>query len=354
MSSSTQTRETATWGSALHAFLGFFQERTRRAELRDWSGRDLETLRSAGFGPLLGECLPRHEKLPSLIAEGVSNARLVELHRGVLTSLLKRLGGHVAPPVLFKGMAACDELYPDPSWRVFSDIDLLIPSRDQAAWATAITTMGGECTDGSVFGSRTFSARRYFQHAYRVPSEDPDVLVNLDLHQTFGPPQQYPVDHEAALLLSRDSERGPYRVLGRRAWACSLAIHQARTLFDGHHQDYVDLFLLLWGGEDLDVDRLIEAARSFRCLRALSVLVRNLQRVAPSGVLPDLSALRRFEPGGAARFGRQMEACVGEAIRPHASFIRDAAQTALLADSLPAVAHHFGAVLAKRCVDLFS
>ena len=112
--------------------------------------QELEMLQMAGFGPLLSEVMAGHPAFPALFAEEVLNGRRIEAHRRILAELARRLEGKASPPILFKGMAACDELYDKPSLRVFTDVDLLIPSADLPAWDEAIRSLGGHCADAQI------------------------------------------------------------------------------------------------------------------------------------------------------------------------------------------------------------
>jgi hypothetical protein len=219
-----------------------------------WTPGEEETrmLQMAGFGPLLSDSLTGHPAFPALFAEEVLNHRRIEAHRGVLAELARRLEGKASLPILFKGLAACDELYDKPSLRVFTDVDLLIPEADLPAWAKAVESLGGRCADAGVFGKRSFSARHYFEHAYRLPAGGEDLQVALDLHLQFGPRQRYPMDYASAAPNCRRSEQGHYLLLESHQWICALAIHQVRSLFVWSYQDYVDLFEILkkWPADD--------------------------------------------------------------------------------------------------------
>ena len=236
---------------------------------------EVRMLQMAGFGPLLSDVMAGHPSFPALFGEEVLNARRIETHRRVLGELAGRLEGKVSPPILFKGMAACDELYHKPSLRVFTDVDLLIPSAELPAWEEGIQSLGGWCVDARVFGKRGFSARHYFEHAYRLPTGDDDLQVHLDLHRWFGPRQRYPMDYESVAPECRRSEHGPYLILEPVQWICALAIHQARTLFVWSYQDYVDLFQML-KKRPLDDNDLLEQTGRFAARKASSILLRNL------------------------------------------------------------------------------
>ena len=312
---------------------------------------ELRMLQMAGFGPLLSHVLAGHPAGPTLFAEEVLNGRRIEAHRRILAELAGRLEGKASPPILFKGMAACDELYDKPSLRVFTDVDLLIPSVDLPAWDEAIRSLGGRCADADVFGKRGFSARHYFEHAFHLPSGDEDLHVELDLHLSFGPRQRYPMDYEGIAPACRRSEHGPYLVLEPLQWICALAVHQVRSLFVWSYQDYLDLFQILkkWPVDD---NALLEEAGRFEARKALSILLRNLCMAIPDGSTVRIPRLDDFLPPGHEEFREQMMLPVASRPVGDPSFLRNAQRAARLSDSWLGLVRYAAAYLVKRGADL--
>jgi hypothetical protein len=312
---------------------------------------EVRMLQMGGFGPLLSDVLVGHPAFPALFAEEVLNGRRIEAHRRVLAELAGRLEGKISPPILFKGIAACDELYDKPSLRVFTDVDLLIRSADLPAWEEAIQSLGGRCGDAGVFVKRGFSARHYFEHAYRLPTEDPDLHVELDLHRSFGPPQCYPMDYDSVAPECRPSEHGPYLILEPGQWICALAIHQVRALFVWSYQDYVDLFQILrkWPVDD---NALLEQAGRFGARKASSILLRNLRMAIPEGSAVRVPRLDDLLPACHEEFREQMRLPVASRPLKDPSFLRNTQRTARLSDSWPSLVRYAVAYLAKRGADL--
>jgi len=319
----------------------------------DWAPGEEEVrmLQMAGFGPLLSDILAGHPAFPALFAEEVLNRGRIEAHRQVLAELARRLEGKISPPVLFKGMAACDELYEKPSLRVFTDVDLLIPSLDLSVWGEAIESLGGRCVDASAFGKRGFSARHYFEHAYTLPAGEDGPQVELDLHLSFGPRQRYPMAYEDVAPACHQSEHGAYLVLKPCQWISALAIHQVRTLFVWSYQDYLDLFQILrkFPVEDHELH---EEAGRFKARKALSILLRNLRMAVPDGSEVRIPALDDVLPSGHEEFREQMLLPVASRPLGDPSFLRNAQRAARLSDSWPGLLRYAVAYLAKRGADL--
>lgn len=340
------------WHDALRHLLSFLETGAPVClDDRSLGAAEFEMLQMAGFGPLLSESLAGHPSFPALFGEEVLNGRRVEAHRRALLELLKLLEGKISPPVLFKGMAACDELYTKPSLRMFTDIDVLIAAEDLPAWDDAIRSLGGECTDLKQFPGRGYSARHYFEHNYRLPTDDAELTVELDLHHSFGPRECYPVDYHEVAATSRPSEQGPFLVLNPRQWICALAIHQARTLFVWSYQDYLDLFQILRQG-GIEGDSLTETAGRFGSLKACSILLRNLRMAMPLDSRVEVPCLDDYLPAGHEEFAFQLRLPVATRSPGDPSFLRNARRTARLTDSLAGLAHYIVAYVAKRGMDL--
>ena len=340
------------WDGALRRILTLLEEGPD-AEETPWSlsSDEIEMLQMAGFGPLLSDSLARHAAFPVLFAEHVLNGRRIDGHRRALAALSDRLGEGVAPPIVFKGMAACDMLYAQPSLRVFTDVDILIPSSDLAAWDQAIRSLGGRCTDDQAFGRRRFSARHYFEHAYRMPTDDPRLSVELDLHLYFGPRQRYPMDYALTAPDCQASARGPYLTLNPYQWICALAIHQGRALFVWSYQDYLDLFQILRQSE-IREHELVATAGRFGALKASSILLRNLRLALSENSAVHVPDLDDRLPAGHEKFGEQMRLPVASRPMGDPSFLRNALWVARLSDSRARLVRYAVAYLAKRGADL--
>lgn len=312
---------------------------------------EVRMLQMAGFGPLLSDLLAGHPAFPALFAEEVLNRRRVEVHRRSLAELARHLEGRISLPILFKGMAACDELYDRPSLRVFTDVDLLIPSVDLPVWDQAIRSLGGRCVDARAFGKRRFSARYYFEHAYQLPSGEEGQHVELDLHLAFGPRQRYPMGYEELAPTCLPSKHGTYLVLGPCPWICALAIHQVRTFFVWSYQDYLDLFQILkkFPVEDR---ALLQQADRFQARKALSILLRNLRMAIPDGSKVRIPPLDDFLPPGHEEYREQMLLPVASRPLGDPSFLRNALRVARLSDSWPGLLRYAVVYLAKRGADL--
>jgi hypothetical protein len=128
--------------------------------------------------------------------------------------------------VPFKGLALACQLYGDPSWREFNDLDILISERDLQQAEAALAAAGYRPRHGDREYRRAFLA---YQNQYMLVKED--IGLAVDLHWEFcmkGIP--FPITAaETWDRLETDTIAGaPFATLGRSDLAIYLAGHGAK------------------------------------------------------------------------------------------------------------------------------
>lgn len=162
-----------------------------------------------------------------------------------LLGILKALDEIAVHYALLKGVAVCHLDYPDPSWRQFGDVDLLVAPRDVER---ALSTLAGL---GWTTASPVPQHHRRFTQAFVLGG---DSLLEVDLHQRLR--------HRApGWLISPEvllANRVPFELGDRTAWALSdidrvlhACVHTSGSRGSFHRLSSVaDVLLLSYVCED--------------------------------------------------------------------------------------------------------
>lgn len=121
-----------------------------------------------------------HEIVEALTRQHVQELRRCLLAEAVLTDVTDLLDGIDAPAVVVKGVATAHLAYADPAWRVFQDVDLLVPA-DRLDAATRALDSAGYSRD---LPPRTPSWDRRFSKDLTFLSP---LGAECDLHRTLVP-----------------------------------------------------------------------------------------------------------------------------------------------------------------------
>jgi hypothetical protein len=166
--------------------------------------------------------------------------------RRLLGRILAALAGAGLPaPVLLKGAALRETLYPAPWQRAMDDVDLLVPPETLAETLAALRPLG--------FSARPADPRRVHTeagwHARTLTAAGAPLRV--DVHTALARPGRFRVEPPAALLW----RARPLVVEGQPALALpdgdallNLALHTAETTGRGALKRLVDLALLVRRG----------------------------------------------------------------------------------------------------------
>jgi hypothetical protein len=196
--------------------------------------------------PLLCQALSRlEEAVPAEQIQSLRQTCQTNLHKALLLSRelirivehLSALGLEVMP---YKGPALAEFLYADIALRQFSDIDLLIHSRDLArirdavgglgytphqrfsAWEEwAYLKAGYECAFDGVAGPNLLELQWAIQPRFYAVDFDMDGLFRRAMTVTVaGQPMKTPSPADLFLILSLHAAK---HVWGRLAWLCDIA-----------------------------------------------------------------------------------------------------------------------------------
>lgn len=128
--------------------------------------------------------------------------------------------------VPFKGLALACQLYGDPSWREFNDLDILIAERDLKQAEAALAAAGYRPRHGDWEYRRAFLA---YQNQYMLVKED--IGLAVDLHWDFcmkGIPFPITASEIWDRLETDTIAGGRFAALGRNDLAIYLAGHGAK------------------------------------------------------------------------------------------------------------------------------
>jgi hypothetical protein len=200
--------------------------------------------------------------------------------------------------LLMKGAALAYDVYPDPAWRVRTDVDMLIREGDRAHIEASLNTLGYEC-EPQVSG-------RFATHQFHARHIDVHGVVHLcDVHWKISNPQRF----ADAIVFDELAESAiPLKTLGPdarglgRAHALWLAcVHRV-----AHHSDrdaipwLYDIHLLIERLDDRDLTRFLALAERTGvrriCLHALLLARMRLGTTIPPAAIAALEASAIDEP----------------------------------------------------------
>jgi len=212
----------------------------------------------------------------------------------------------IESPMLLKGAALRETLYPEPWMRCMDDVDLLVREDESARAVRALSTIG--LKERAYSTSRSATEQAWHSRTLIAPSGG----TRVDLHTCPARPGRFFVDgselRKKAVLIKID---------GRAASTPSaehmlvlLAIHQAELGGRGSWKRFVDLSLLM-KRRDLQWTLVVETARSWGARGAVASMLGLLEHATgqspPNDAIAHLSSssprqllLRRLvapEPG---------------------------------------------------------
>ena len=243
------------------------------------------------------------ERLPPALAEGLRAGahRQVALelaHRVELRRVVAATRSRGLDVLLMKGASLAYDVYPDPAWRVRSDVDMFIRAADRAGSARASTISGTcanrKCRAGSCRISFTVNASTGMVSAISATctgrSRTRSALPTR-LDSTSSPSRAVP------LPLLGPGARG----LGRMHALWLACVHRAAHHYDQDTLVWLYDVHLLMGALDADeIARFVALAERTGvrriCLRALLLARERFGTEIPPGTLAELEAAPENEP----------------------------------------------------------
>ncbi len=190
-----------------------------------------------------------------------------------LDEALAALDAHAIRVVPLKGPALAERLYPDPSVRPSSDLDLLVAPGDLDRAAAALATLGYQPEAGPADRYH----RAHHHHIHLLRAQPPMIELHFRAYAGFG------IVVPADALLARAAERRTAR--GRRIWVPApedewlyLAVHAAGHAFERLIWLH-DLKLLLRRHPDLDWTAVADRARALGVATAVAATCDALRRL---------------------------------------------------------------------------
>jgi len=242
-------------------------------------------------------------RLPPALVEGLRAgahrqvalelAQRAELRRVV--AAVRSMGLEV---LLMKGASLAYDVYPDPAWRVRSDVDMLIRAADRAAVRAGLDDLGYVC-EPEVSGrlvAYQFHSQRIDEHGVRHLC---DVHWKVANPQRFADAVRFDELAEAAVplpLLGPDA-----RGLGRMHALWLASVHRAAHHYDQDNLVWLyDVHLLMGALDAAGVARFVALAERTGvrriCLRALLLARARFGTEIPSSALAALEAAPEDEP----------------------------------------------------------
>ena len=231
--------------------------------------------------------LPARRRLTEALAAG--RARHLVMTRA-LAPVLARFEADGIPAMVLKGPALADTVYPDPAWRPFADLDVLVRREDRRRADEALLALGHR----RVADGHTWEFDMDYDGATLYASPDG---VHVDLHWALVTEPRYAWSGESEAALWQRAV--PLTVAGRGVrglaredlvlyLATHLAVHHALAGLLRHW----DVALLLASGP-LDWNVLLARAARWRVRRPLYFVLRTVERafgpLVPTGVLTALA-----------------------------------------------------------------
>ena len=282
--------------------------RTLDARVGTVSAAIVAAARQHDVGPHLNSALHEAgewERQPSEIRDALARlaaeaALLDELRLATDRSVIAALHGAGLSPLVFKGAALAQRLYPKPWLRPRVDTDLLFPERERADAAALFEQMGFALVPRPT-GAHVTHQCTYVQAVHGVRAE-------FDVHWRIADPQVF-TDVLSYEELARDAVPVPQLGSAARSVSDVHALIIACTHRVAHHYDS-DLLLFLYDidllGRRLDEaswDRVIELASARRicgvCARGLRLAGDAFHTPVPPRVVSALNAVDQAEPTAA-------------------------------------------------------
>jgi len=242
-------------------------------------------------------------RLPPALVDGLRDgahrqaamelAQRAELRRLVAASRARGLD-----MLLMKGASLAYDVYPDPAWRVRSDIDLLIRAADRARVRASLEELGFR-SEPEVSGRLA----TYQFHSARIDAHG--VRHLCDVHWKLANPQRF-ADAIAFDELARTAAPIPMlgpdaRGLGRAHALWLACVHQVAHHYNRDMLVWVyDVHLLAESLDATELARFLELAERTQarrvCLRALLLARSRFGTSIPPAAIETLEAAREDEP----------------------------------------------------------
>jgi hypothetical protein len=226
-------------------------------------------------------------------------ARLADsVLRRALEEALTALAAAGVSPVVLKGPALADRIYPDPSLRAATDLDLLLAEPELEPAAEALRAAG------FFRGSPLVEAyqRRHHHHLQLLRPHGPAVELHFRAQSGFG--AAFPTAELLARALpGRLGGGAPLRLLAAEDELLVLAVHGAAHLLR-RGAWLLDLLLYLEVHPALDWAELGRRARAYRCARPLAWALARVQALGGQVPAELLAPLGRLRQAGCERLAR--------------------------------------------------
>jgi hypothetical protein len=200
------------------------------------------------------------------------------------------------PAVVLKGAAIATSFYPDPSWRSYGDLDLLVSVADWSAACHTLTSLG--------FGRITPEPRPGFDERFGKGASFEDARgLQVDLHRTLalGPFGLW-IDTEALLEgTTRFTMRGASL---RRLDDTNALIHACVHAALGRERPLLvplrDVLQIAWSGR-ADQEVLSARVRDWRLIAPVSYALKTAAETLAAPLPVTLQDLRRIRAGAIER-----------------------------------------------------
>jgi len=238
----------------------------------DWS-LFLDLTQSHGLTPVAADCLRLScAGLPGAVAQTLErlrreNAKRCLVFSAELARITEQCERDGIRLVALKGPTLA-ALYPDPSWRVFGDLDLLVAPDQLEGAIESLARLGYLSAEPP---SMRRARRDYRKWEFELPLVHRDLGVHLELHWRLLPrgfPAQLPVDAFIDRTETIVIEGTPVRVLESADQLLFLSAHGAK-----HSWSTLDLAIDVWrvvnGFDDRDREAAFARARGYGAARML-------------------------------------------------------------------------------------
>lgn len=210
-----------------------------------------------------------------------------------LAPVLGRFSADGIPAIVLKGPALAETVYPDPAWRPFGDLDILVRREDRRRADAALLALGHR----RVADAHTWEFDIEYDGATLYAGADG---IHVDLHWALVTEPRYAWSgHADGAVWERAA---PLTLAGRPALALArddlvlyLATHLAVHHALGGVLRHWDVALVLGAGP-LDWDALVRRAARWRVRRPLYFVLREVERAF--GPLVPARALAALVPRG--------------------------------------------------------
>jgi hypothetical protein len=242
------------------------------------------------LGAVAGRLPPGDAPLRQRFERLAAAVRLEDaLLRRTLEEVLAALGGAGVSPVALKGPALADRIYPDPSLRPATDLDLLVPEAALEQAAAALLRIGFIRPAPLVEAYQ----RRHHHHLQLLRPLGPAVELHFRPQSGFG--AAFPAAELLARARPHRSGGAALQVLAPEDELVVLAVHAATHLAE-RGAWLLDLVLYLGRHPDLDWAEVLGRSRAWGCARPLAWSLGRLQALGaavPAEALAPLGRARR-------------------------------------------------------------